>query len=231
LSCAQPSLNTASSRSAPTKDDFEASTFDENPLRWELISDQDQIKIYHDIYAAPGRVDFKAKTTVNASIEKVVTALTDFDVRMKWLDALVENRAVKPISDFQRVDYAKIKAGYPFQFIDFVYRQTFSVIRLPRMLQIRMASTNEVDVPLPANTIRGQLINSYDSVRQLDGDHTEVVIEMGLDPKAAFPSWQSQKIVSDWFERSIKSFRGTVENPKFKVAKSVMDYIRAHNLD
>jgi hypothetical protein len=232
LSCAQstpkPAPVAASDGNPPP---FVDSTFDDNPLRWELVSNQNGIKIYHDIYAAPGRIDFKAKTNLNASIEKVATALTDFEVRKEWVNVLVDNHAIKIISDFQRIEYAKLKASYPYPFMDFVYLQTFSILRQPRSLLIRLSSSNAEKVPLPENTVRGQLINSYNLVRQVDPTHSELAFELGIDPKEAYASWQSQKVVSDWFYNTILALKNKVEDPKFKVSPKVLAYIKEHKLE
>ena len=137
---------------------------------------------------------------------------------------------IRRISDFQRIEYMKMKVGYPYSFIDFVYRVTFSILQEPRSLFIRMASVDTENVPLPIDTARGEVINSYDALRELAPNETEVVIEMGLDPKDAFPSWQSQKTVVEWFTHTIQNFKALVEDPHFKVTQGVLDYIKAHDL-
>ena len=235
FSCVQAQVSSAPSSNQnaalPAVGGPAANAFIENPARWNLVSDQNGVRVYKDLEASPGRVGLRGKAIVDASIAKVATAFTDLDVRKKWMGALVENRIISQVSDFERIEYEKMKVSFPYSYCDFVYKMTFSVLRNPLTLMIRMASVDGSSVPVPPDTVRGQMTNSYDFVRQIDADHSEVVVEMGLDPKGALPSWDSQKEVLEWFKSTMQALKFTVEDPKFRVSKRVTDYIKKHNLD
>jgi hypothetical protein len=235
FSCAQPTQATSASANQnaalPAVGGPAANAFIENPTRWRLMMDQNGVRVYRDLEASPGRVGLRGKATVNASIAKVATAFTEIDVRKKWMNVLVENRVLSQISEFERIEYAKMKVNFPYSYSDFVYKMTFSVLRDPLTLMIHMASVSNDSVPVPADTVRGEITNSYNFVRQIDANHSELVMEMGLDPKGALPSWDSQQQVLAWFNGTMQTLKATVEDPQFKVSKRVQDYIKRHNLD
>jgi hypothetical protein len=235
FSCAQPSPASSPSvnqnATLPAVGGPAANAFIENPVRWRLMLDQDGVRVYRDLETSPGRVGLRGKATVNASIAKVATAFTEIEARKKWMNVLVENRVVSQISEFERIEYANMKVNFPYSYSDFVYKMTFSVLRNPLTLMIHMASVNNVSVPVPADTVRGEITNSYNFVREIDATHSELVMEMGLDPKGALPSWDSQKEVLAWFDGTMQALKTTVEDPQFKVSKRVQDYIKRHNLD
>lgn len=210
--------------------DASLTAFVENPLRWKFVSEVEGIRIYKDVQASPGRIGLRGKTVLNASIAKVATALTETDVRKRWMSGLVETRVLRMLSDYERIEYGKIRAQWPYQFSDFIYKMTFSILREPRTLLIRMSQVNDQSVPVPMDTARGEVTNSSNFVRQIDPTHSELVIEMGLDPKGALPSWNSQGQVVQWFDDTMIALKAVVEEPRFKVSDRVQNYIVAHQL-
>jgi hypothetical protein len=224
----KPDPTKSPTQKADSSDPYLGNAFDENPLRWKLIAEQNGMRLYRDVDSAPGRIDLRAKTNVNASIFKVATALTDFKVRKQWLDGLVETKLIRNISEYERIEYSKIKAQYPYQFTDFVYQVTFSILRDPRMLLIRLNSVNDTSVPVAEGTVRGQITHSYNFVKEIDADHSELAMEMGLDPKGALPSWDQKSQAVEWFYHTMNNLKAVVENPKFKISTEIQHYIKTH---
>lgn len=112
LACAQvpasPSRSASSNSGAGSTLDLSA--FAENPSRWKLLSDLDGIRIYQDQQRIPGRIGLRGKLNANAGIAKVATVFTDLEMRKKWVLGLIEDRILSTRSDFERVEYAKLKS-------------------------------------------------------------------------------------------------------------------------
>jgi hypothetical protein len=224
VACSTPTPKPADDPKPPRSDD---SAFIDNPLRWEMISDQKGIKLYRNLETFPGWISMRGRTTVQASVPKIATAWTDPKIMQEWFVGLVENRVLRRPSDFQRVDYVKFKAMFPFLYADFIYQMTYSVLRDPVTLLIRSESIEDYSVPLPPETSRGNLHSEY-MARDIGNGRSEIVLAMSIDTKGGIPFWDktTPEKAMPWFNEVMSKFKQTVEDPKLKTSKEVLNYIR-----
>lgn len=228
--CSAPPTKPPPSLPIPHADPYLGVAFEENLLRWKLLSEQDGIRLYRDPNSPLGKIQLRALLKVGASIAKMATVLTELEERKIWMSGLVENRVIRPVSDFERIEYARMNAQYPYRFLDFIYQITFSILRNPRTLLVRMASVNDDSVPVPDASVRGQIINSYQFVKEIETEQCDLAMEMGIDANGGVPSWDSQNYVNNWFRRIVVNLKARAEDPKFKVSKRIQDYIKVHDL-
>ena len=90
--------------------------------RWELVKDENGIKVY--IYETSDSDIVKAKTNiiVNAPIERVKAILDDIDQRHEWIPFLKESKALSEFKDNKRIEYSHFSAPWPASDRDFVYQ-------------------------------------------------------------------------------------------------------------
>lgn len=229
-SCSTHAPEAPKSRPIPHADSSLGVAFEDNLLRWTLLSNQDGIRLYRDPNSPLGKIQLRARLQVGASIAKLATVLTELEERKKWMAGLVENRVLRSISDYERIEYARMTAQYPYRFLDFIYQITFSILRNPRTLLVRMASVSDDTVPIPEASVRGQIINSYQFVKEIETERCDLAMELGIDANGGVPSWDSQKYMNDWFHRIVVNLKVQAEDPRFKVSKRIQDYMKVHEL-
>ena len=97
---------------------------------------------------------------------------------------------MKRVDDRTEIVYLYSDTPWPVRDRDMVVRRSVSVIQPGSEFGVSIRCEPGA-APVRHGVIRVQDCDSSFRIRKLDGDHTEVVYEMSLDPEGALPHWAS----------------------------------------
>lgn len=156
--------------------------------RWELVKDENGIKVY--IYETSDSDIVKAKTNiiVNAPIERVKAILDDIDQRHEWIPFLKVSKALSEFKDNKRIEYSHFSAPWPASDRDFVY-QIELTNRSNKKLVYNMFSVETDLKPSDNRYIRADLFESVYTLQALNSETTSVELVFHADPQGWLPNW------------------------------------------
>jgi len=161
---------------------------DATETNWQLINDEEGIKVY--ILDTEYSDIIKAKTTtlVKAPLNKVKAILDDIDARHEWIPFLVKSKALSEYKNNKRIEYSHFSAPWPASDRDFIYEIEL-FYGLDRQLVYKMKSVESALKGEDNNKIRGILYESRYTLTPLDKETTVVELVYHADPKGWLPNW------------------------------------------
>lgn len=155
---------------------------------WELVKDENGIKVY--IYETSDSDIVKAKTNiiVNAPIERVKAILDDIEQRHEWIPFLKVSKALSEFKDNKRIEYSHFSAPWPASDRDFVY-QIELTNHSNKKLVYKMFSVETDLKPSDTRYIRADLFESVYTLQALNSETTSVELVFHADPKGWLPNW------------------------------------------
>lgn len=181
---------------------------------WEETSNDDGITVYRKEVPGSDLVAFRGETTIDAPIAKVANVLIDTSRKLEWVHKIVEAKDVRPIGEYERVEYNHTASGF---FLvrdrDFVFQAKATIDKPNQRMTLRLKS---VDDPLQPETdcVRGHLDNSAYTMTAVDGGKkTHLVVEIHADPRGAVPKWLVNLFQKAWPRNTIEGIKRQVAKP------------------
>ncbi|RDH82647.1 MAG: hypothetical protein DIZ80_10225 [endosymbiont of Galathealinum brachiosum] len=155
---------------------------------WQLINDEDGIKVYIFDTEYSDIVKAKTQTIINASIEKVRFTLDDINHRHEWIPFLEISKPLTEYQENKRIEYSHFYAPWPASHRDFVY-QIELISESDQQLVYKMHSIESDLKPVDKSMIRADLYESTYTLTVLDKETTSVELVFHADPKGWLPNW------------------------------------------
>lgn len=155
---------------------------------WELIKDENGIKVFISETADSDIVKAKTQTIINASLEQVKATLDDIGHRHEWVPFLKISKALSEYQNNKRIEYSHFSAPWPASDRDFVY-QIELIKSSDKKLVYRMYSVESELKPDDDSYIRADLFESSYTLEALDSETTAVELVFHADPKGWLPNW------------------------------------------
>jgi len=184
-----------------------------NEESWELVKDENGIKVY--IYDVGNHDIVKAKTniTVNASIERVRALLDDIDHRHEWIPFLKISKALSEYKNNKRIEYSHFSAPWPASDRDFVY-QIELINSSDKKLVYKMFSVDSILKTINDRYIRADLFESIYTLKSLNSETTSIELIFHADPKGWLPNWIINIIQRVLPYKILRNLRNRLNNSK-----------------
>jgi len=175
---------------------------------WELVGDEDGIKVWRRDVAGSPIVAFKGETTVEAPIAKVATVLDDTSRKMEWVCNILEAKNVRIISPTERVEYNRTSAPWPCKDRDFVFHAELKADKKAQTLVFQLKSVVDPGQPVDEDkAIRGELLDSSYTLVSLGEKKTRVTVEIQVDPKGSVPKFVVNWAQKGWPRKTLEGIR------------------------
>ena len=89
---------------------------------WQLIKDENGIKVYIFETKDSDIVKAKTQTIINSPIAVVRSTLDDIEHRHEWIPFLIESTALSEYKNNKRIEYSHFYGPWPASDRDFVYQ-------------------------------------------------------------------------------------------------------------
>ncbi len=182
-------------------------------IDWHEINVDPRVKVYAGKVKGLSFVAFKGHDILDHPIADIISALSDIDKSGQWMSGLLEARIIEVIGDAERIDYNLQNSPWPIRDRDFVFRITTQVTDDQKQITFTLKSEQHTNMPARPGIVRGQLLQSYFKLNELDnGKKTRLEIMMLVDPKGALPSWLVNIVNRSWAPYTINGLRDFLQN-------------------
>ena len=176
-----------------------------------LRKDEDGIKVYTCNTDTSKFKSIKVECELNCSLDKLESALLDFDNYKEWQFETRISKALKKISDTEFIYYCKIEAPWPVSDRDMVVKlhsvRTSNELRVSANSEKGILSPQKDLVRVPAS--RSQWIVIEKAKNQL-----EVKYEIQIDPGGNVPAWLVNWVCANAPLQSFQALKKRIEEKK-----------------
>ena len=155
---------------------------------WQLIKDENGIKVYIFETKYSDIVKAKTQTIINSPIADVRSTLDDIEHRHEWIPFLIESTALSEYKNNKRIEYSHFYGPWPASDRDFVY-QIELISETDQQLVYKMHSIDSDLKREDVNKIRADLYESIYTLTVLDSETTSVELVFHANPKGWLPNW------------------------------------------
>ncbi len=161
---------------------------------WELKKNSNGIKIYTRQKEGYNLLEFKAETTVNASVKQVVDIIYDVNSYKNWMSDVKKSELIKKIDNSSFYAYYEISMPWPFKNRDIAVLCTInqkagkagvSVYSKPDITQKKEGLT------------RINIAEGYWKIESISKNRTELTYSFFSDPEGSFPTWLINMFIVD----------------------------------
>jgi hypothetical protein len=175
---------------------------------WEKLAEEEGITTYRkEIHGSP-IIAFRGEAEINAGIPRIIGVLEAVQREKEWMSGVGESYNIEQRSESDRFEYLRTITPGPFQDRDFVIhaRTTFEKNPEPTV-RIQINSEPNIKKPPISGVVRGELIDSTFTLRQITPDRTFFTCEIQADPKGAIPKWVVNLFQKSWAYKTISGVR------------------------
>ena len=185
--------------------------------QWELVKDENGIKVYLRTIPGSEIKEFKGVTNINSSLDSIVAVLDDTEACAKWVHNCKDPAKLSEIS---------FNEGYVYQVIDFPFPVKDRDIILHSVMT-QKADTKEVTVQLNAvpdyipetKNVRIKKSNGFYLLKPLPGGSTEVTWQHHTEPGGHVPKWLVNSLLVDTPFKTLNNLRKIVKEEKYQRAR------------
>jgi hypothetical protein len=179
--------------------------------RWELVEDEDDIKVWSLEIPDKDLPGFRGITMVNATIDELLAELLDFNSHSQWMWNTLESRLVKRLSDTRAIIYNMVNAPWPVKDRDMVMESDYRFTPDHKALTIRFRQTKEGGVPIPWRVIRVPRIEGFYRFWSESPTRTNVLYQVEVDIGGNVPDFSARRYARKLPFETLEALRERVE--------------------
>ncbi len=165
---------------------------------WELVGEDDGIRVYKRTVRGTDLLDFGGEAVLEASVERLCSVLEDIPRYTEWVDSLATAEVLGRKDAFNYVYYQRYALPWPISDRDFVVRHELLPAPDGRGLIVRDHDGLHRRRPTDDCCIRGRTDLAEVRLQPLDGKRTAVAAMARVDMKGMLPVWLVNSIQEDF---------------------------------
>jgi hypothetical protein len=175
---------------------------------WEKVGEKNGITTYRKEIPGSSIVAFRGEAEVPAGIPRIIGVLEAVQREKEWMAGVGESYNIERRAEADRFEYNRTQTPWPLQDRDFVIhtRTTFESNPSPT-IRIQMNSEPNEKKPPVEGVVRGELIDSSFTLRQIAPNRTWFSCEIHADPKGVIPKWVVNLFQKSWPYDTIMGLR------------------------
>lgn len=187
---------------------FSSSCFaQENP--WEVAKNKDGIIVYTRETDASSIREFKAVTSIKASLKDVITILNKVEDYPNWMANCQHSKIVKKISDNERIDYMQSVVPWPLDNRDVVTRYKSEVDYEKGFYLATTTSEPTLLEPVEGFVRLKKGLGSWKLERE--GEVINVTYKYNGNPEISIPKWIINMFIVDSPFETLTNLREKLE--------------------
>ncbi len=188
----------------------------EHPLAqdWTLAKDKNGVKVYTRKIAGWGIKEYQAKTTIKASLSKIIATLKNIPIRYDWVHKTLEAKELaRPSKDVLWM-YNRIDAPWPVADRDNLIEFTFSYpSKNTARIDMRVLKTHK-KAPNPSGVVRVNRLKGHWILKDKGNGYVDVTEQVVADPGGSLPDWVVNWGVVDVPHKSLSNLKQYIEGGK-----------------
>lgn len=189
-----------------------AGVFGAGKPNWELVEDDEGIKVWSLKIPGQDLPGFRGITTMKASIDEILNEMLDFEAHTDWMWKTTESRLVKRLSETRGILYNRINAPWPVKDRDLVIDTDYRFTPDHKGLTIRFSQIQDPEVPKRDGIVRVPRINGFYRL-WVEGDSnvTNVLYQVEVDIGGNVPDFAARRYARKLPYNTLEALRERVE--------------------
>lgn len=185
---------------------------------WELIRDDDTIRLFaRSVPGSPIR-ELKGVTTVRSSLAGLVALLQDAEANDEWIYHSGGVKVLQQISEREALVYAVTEAPWPIADRDAVIR--FALTQNPRTLAITITMSAHPDyLPVQPPHVRMPVFQGFWLLQPRREGLIEVVCQLHAEPGGNLPIWLANPAAERAAYQTLVNLRTMIAKPEYQNAR------------
>lgn len=157
--------------------------------QWEVITEQDGIKVMMKEVKGRSLPVFKGEGNVNENLYEILGVLRDINKGKEWMHSCKDSRLLKAIGDRKFIVYNVTNAPWPVSDRDVVVESEATFDKATQTVTIDMKSIATPDMPEVSGLVRMPRLIGKFTLRAMSEKVTFVSYEIDADPGGMLPHW------------------------------------------
>lgn len=184
---------------------------------WELIKDDDGIKVYTRTIPDSKIKEFKGVTNIRATLDGILGVLNDTDACPKWVHNCKDPLKVRDVSFNEGYIYQVINFPFPVNDRDLVLHSKMKHDPVTKVVTIQLTSIP--DYISETKNVRIKKSNGNYFIKPIDDGSFEVTWQHHSEPGGGIPKWLVNKLIVDMPFNTLRNLRSIVQEERYKKAK------------
>ena len=187
---------------------------------WELIIDQDTLRVERRPYAGSQLMEIRGTTWLRASLDAIMALLRDDSYNRYWVYRSGGARILREFGHIQAWVYGIVDAPWPIADRDTVVRFDYRQSPVNGVITIDIRNFPDF-VPQEAAYVRVPDFGGFWQLRPLEDGKVEVIYQVHGDPGGWIPIWLANRAALVSVERTLRNMSRAV----LRYADATAEYI------
>ena len=184
---------------------------------WELIRNDDGIKVFSKKNDHSGYIEIKGISSVYTNLKACVALMNDVDNFKQWMHATEEASLIKRSGEYQFSYYLHSDIPWPAKDRDVVIN--LRILRNPKTRTIYTKSHNITGViPVKEDIQRISSVNSSWEFTPLKNNEIQIIFKTRVQTGIDLPDWLANKIYHLGPFHTIKNMKQIIQKEKYQSA-------------
>ncbi len=181
---------------------------------WEQQFSKEGVSVWTRKISWSDYKEFKGETTVNGSLNEILSILDDINCYTKWVYNCIEAKQIKRESAFRGIRYTAIKAPWPVTDRDVVFEYTVSQNRTTKVVNIKLIGIKGV-VPEKGRVRMTYMIGNY-QLTPIGKNKTKVIFQSHNDPAGSVPTSIVNKMITDTPYNTLLNLKTLIKSGNYR---------------
>lgn len=181
---------------------------------WEQQFSKEGVSVWTRKISWSDYKEFKGETTVNGSLNEILSILDDINCYTKWVYNCIEAKQIKRESAFRGIRYTAIKAPWPVTDRDVVFEYTVSQNRTTKVVNIKLIGIKGV-VPEKGRVRMTYMIGNY-QLTPIGKNKTKVIYQSHNDPSGSVPTSIVNKMITDTPYNTLLNLKTLIKSGNYR---------------
>lgn len=174
---------------------------------WVKVASEDGVTVWKQEKGAGGFPTFRGVGLVKANIFQVMAVLSDVDRHTQWMEACIDARMLRQISEYERIVYSRTDAPWPVSDRDAVFYSKAHVDMKRKVVDVRFKAVRSRLKPPVDGVVRMHWLRGHYKFTYKDENLTLVDYKVDADPGGMLPTWLAKLATRRLPLNTIKAFR------------------------
>ena len=178
---------------------------------WQTIHSNEGIHVYERVSTLGDLPDFKATSSVQASLFDLIAVLQDINRRDEWVHRCSVSYIIKKYGEFEILLYHKTDSPWPVSDRDAVIKTGLYELEEERRYLAYFRGVQNSSVPHKHGSIRLPHVEGYYLLEYIHDQKTRVTYFVHLDPGGSLPQWLVKRATRDLPTKTIIGLRKQIK--------------------
>ena len=184
---------------------------------WKLERETEELKVYLRDAADSDIKEIKIETTLDASLDAVVSVLKDVPVYSDWVYKCLEANRLEASTNTSSLYYCKLDFPWPMSDRDFIAKSQLRQDPNSRTVYIDVKGLPNYK-PAKDNIVRITNLSIHYELVPLSAKSVQMTYRLHSDPGGSIPAWLVNMVVDNGPTNTVKGMREKLKESKYQNA-------------